>query len=111
MDGVNDFIVLGDVSPLGFGPASRQSCIDWAECTVILKTLANFHAISFAYKDQRKEEFVKLASSLKETYFGDANWKWYERFHVSIALRGIITIFSYNSITLQLTKIFLYRKS
>jgi len=83
MDGVNDFIVLEDVSPLGFGPASRQSCIDWTECTVILKTLAKFHAISFAYKDQQKEEFAKLASCLKEVYFGDHNWKWYEKFHVS----------------------------
>ncbi|XP_012229629.1 uncharacterized protein [Linepithema humile] len=81
MDGVNDFIVMKDVSPLGFGPASRQSCIDWTECTVILKTLAKFHAISFAYKDQKKEEFAKLASYLTETYFGAHNWKWYERFH------------------------------
>lgn len=93
-DGVNDFIVLEDVSPLGFGPASRQSCIDWLECTMILKTLAKFHAISFAYKDQKKEEFVKLASYLKETYFGDHNWKWYEKFHrklVDIAEHALTT--------------------
>ncbi|KAL0107258.1 hypothetical protein PUN28_015653 [Cardiocondyla obscurior] len=81
MDGENDFIVLEDVSPLGFGPASRQSCIDWAECTVILKTLAKFHAISFAYRDQKKDEFAEIASHLKETYFGANHWGWYERFH------------------------------
>ncbi|XP_050458493.1 uncharacterized protein LOC126855135 isoform X1 [Cataglyphis hispanica] len=80
-DGENDFVVLEDVSPLGFGPASRQNCIDWAECIVILKTLAKFHAISFAYKDQKKEEFTKLASVLNETYFGIHNWNWYEKFH------------------------------
>ncbi|XP_024890285.1 uncharacterized protein LOC112466427, partial [Temnothorax curvispinosus] len=81
MDGENDFIVLEDVSPLGFGPASRQSCLDWAECTVILKTLAKFHAISFAYKDQKKEEFAEVASYLKETYFGSEHWNWYQKFH------------------------------
>ncbi|XP_011699913.1 PREDICTED: uncharacterized protein LOC105457132 [Wasmannia auropunctata] len=81
MDGENDFIVLEDVSPLGFGPASRQSCLDWAECTVILEALAKFHAISFAYRDQKKEEFDELTSYLKETYFGDHNWNWYQKFH------------------------------
>lgn len=83
MDGEKDFIVLEDVSPLGFGPASRQSCLDWAECTVILETLAKFHAISFAYKDQKKEEFAEIISHLNETYFGDHNWNWYQKFHVS----------------------------
>jgi len=83
MDGENDFIVLEDVSPLGFGPASRQNCLDWAECTVILEALAKFHAISFAYRDQKKEEFAKLISYLTETYFGNHHWNWYQKFHVS----------------------------
>lgn len=84
MDGENDFLVLEDLSPLGFGPASRQSCLDWAECTVILEALAKFHAISFAYRDQRREEFAETVSYLKETYFGTGpHWDWYERFHVS----------------------------
>jgi len=81
MDGENDFLVLEDVSPLGFGPASRQSCLDWAECIVILETLAKFHAISFAYKDQKKEDFKEITSYLTETYFGSHNWNWYQRFH------------------------------
>lgn len=81
MDGENDFLILEDVSPLGFGPASRQSCLDWTECVVILETLAKFHAISFAYRDQKKEEFVEMTNYLKETYFGDHNWNWYQKFH------------------------------
>ncbi|XP_071634634.1 uncharacterized protein [Temnothorax longispinosus] len=81
MDGENDFIVLEDVSPLGFGPASRQTCLDWAEFTVILKTLAKFHAISFAYKDQKKEEFAEITSYLKETFFGSEHWNWHQKFH------------------------------
>jgi len=61
MDGENDFLVLEDVSPLGFGAAC---CLNWAECTVILETLAKFHAISFVYRDQKKEEFAEIASYL-----------------------------------------------
>lgn len=82
MDGENDFIVLEDLTALGFGPASRQSCIDWTECTVMLDALAKFHAISFAYRDQKKEEFAELTNCLKETYFGKHNWDWYQRFQV-----------------------------
>lgn len=80
-DGENDFIVLEDVSPLGFKPASRQSCLNLTECTVILKTLAKFHAISFAYRDQQKEEFTEIIHNLEETYFC-THWDWYKRFHV-----------------------------
>ncbi|XP_011699915.1 PREDICTED: uncharacterized protein LOC105457133 [Wasmannia auropunctata] len=84
MDGENDFIVLEDVSPLGFEPASRQNCLDWTECTVILETLAKFHAISLAYRDQKKEEFAEFASYLKENYFGSHNWNWFQRFHKTL---------------------------
>lgn len=82
-DGNNDFIVLEDASFIGFGPASRQNCIDLTECIVILKALAKFHAISFACKDQKKEEFEEITSDLKETYFSPNHWGWYRKFHVS----------------------------
>ncbi|XP_014479489.1 PREDICTED: uncharacterized protein LOC106746879 [Dinoponera quadriceps] len=81
MDGVNDFIVMEDLSILGFGPASKQNCIDLAECSVILESLSKFHAISFAFRDQRKEEFAEMINCLKETYFGKHNWDWYQKFH------------------------------
>ncbi|RLU27117.1 hypothetical protein DMN91_000916 [Ooceraea biroi] len=81
MDGENDFIVLEDASCLGFGPASRQSCIDLAECAMTVKTLAHFHAISLAYRDQEKTEFAEIASCLEETYFTRQHWSWYEKLH------------------------------
>ncbi|KAM0736764.1 hypothetical protein ACS0PU_006413 [Formica fusca] len=80
-DNENDFLVLEDASCLGFSTASRHNCLDWTECTAILKTLAKFHAISFAYKDQKKEEFIKIADSLKETFFGSNHWDWYKNYH------------------------------
>lgn len=82
-DSENGFLVLEDASSLGFHIISRYNCLDLAECTAVLKTLAKFHAISFAYKDQRKEEFTEMTDSLKETFFGPEHWDWYKGYHVS----------------------------
>ncbi|XP_018403101.1 PREDICTED: uncharacterized protein LOC108780029 [Cyphomyrmex costatus] len=83
-DSENGFLVLEDASCLGFCSMSRQNCLDWAECLAVLKTLSKFHAISFAYKDQRKEEFVEMTNSLKETFFGHKHWDWYKGFHKKV---------------------------
>ncbi|XP_020296153.1 uncharacterized protein LOC109861065 [Pseudomyrmex gracilis] len=83
-DGENDFIVLEDVSPLGYKQASRQNCINFADCTTILKTLANFHSVSFAYRDQKKEEFEQIADCVEEVYYFPSNWSWHEKFYTNL---------------------------
>lgn len=82
MDGVNDFIVLQDVSPMGFRQISRNNCLDYESCCSMLHAMAKFHAISFAFKDQKSDEFDKLKNSLIETYYSKPLWEWYERFEV-----------------------------
>ena len=82
-DNDNGFLILEDASCLGFRVVSRQNCLDWAESLAVLKTLSKFHAISFAYKDQKKEEFAEMTNSLKETFFSHEHWDWYKGFHVS----------------------------
>nr|XP_033341054.1 uncharacterized protein LOC117229016 [Megalopta genalis] len=92
MDGVNDYIALEDVTPLGYKPICRQNCVNLSQCIMILKAVARFHAISFAYKDQKKEEFNKLVDNLKETYISDEHWDWYKRFHkrvLNIAINAL----------------------
>lgn len=81
LDGENDFIALEDVSCLGFGPVSRQNCLDFHQCSMILKSMARFHGISFAFKDQHKEKFAQLADHTHETYMSYEHWDWYKRFH------------------------------
>ncbi|XP_012524822.1 uncharacterized protein LOC105830189 [Monomorium pharaonis] len=83
-DSENGFLVLEDASCLGFHSITRHDCLDWTECSAVLKTLSKFHAISFAYKDQRKDEFVEIRDSLKETFFGPEHWNWYKGFHEKI---------------------------
>ncbi|XP_076286022.1 uncharacterized protein LOC143211853 [Lasioglossum baleicum] len=84
LDGSTDYIVLEDVSPLGYKPVCRQNCINLDQCIMILIAIARFHAISFAYKDQKKEKFNELVDNLKETYVSDEQWNWYKRFHKRI---------------------------
>ncbi|XP_043248872.1 uncharacterized protein LOC122395399 [Colletes gigas] len=85
MDGENDYIAMQDVTFLGYEPLSRQNSMNGDQCAVILKTIARFHAISFAYKDQKKEEFTELMENLRETYFSKDHWNWYKRFHKTIS--------------------------
>ncbi|XP_015180562.1 PREDICTED: uncharacterized protein LOC107068536 [Polistes dominula] len=89
IDGENDYLILENVCNLGYGPITRQDCVDMEQCTVILEAFATFHAISFAHKDQNKEEFKECVSQLRETYFSPKYWGWYERFHKR--LLGIAT--------------------
>ncbi|KAJ8664999.1 hypothetical protein QAD02_006661 [Eretmocerus hayati] len=87
LDGQEDYIALKDVCPLGFGPASRQSCLTLDQCRFMLEAMARFHGISFAYKDQFKEDFEARASKLNETYFTTEIYEtWYKNFH-NILLR------------------------
>ncbi|XP_020710180.1 uncharacterized protein LOC105689851 [Athalia rosae] len=83
-DGKNDFLVLEDVNVRGFGPVTRQSSLNFSECTSILTALARFHAISFAYKDQNLEEYQAFASKLQEVYFSPRLYDWYKKFQANI---------------------------
>lgn len=45
----------------GFKPAAvRQQGIDIEHCEVTIRTMAKFHALSFAMKDQLPEEFERI---------------------------------------------------
>ncbi|XP_020298765.1 uncharacterized protein LOC109863003 [Pseudomyrmex gracilis] len=94
MDGENDFIVLEDASLLGYKQASRQNCIDFVECTTLLKTLANFHSISFAYRDQKEEEFQQMADCMEENFYVPSNWSWHGKLYtnlINIARNAVAT--------------------
>ncbi|KAM3958710.1 uncharacterized protein ACR2FA_007234 [Aphomia sociella] len=79
-DGVNDFICLEDATLQGFGSAVRQEGIDYEHCKVTFKVLAQFHALSFAMKDQEPEEFKKIRTEVFETYYHERLRDWYTRF-------------------------------
>ncbi|XP_076248507.1 uncharacterized protein LOC143188240 isoform X2 [Calliopsis andreniformis] len=84
MDGENDYIALENVCSRGYESMFRQDSISKDQSVMILKATAKFHAISFAYKDQRKEEFKEIIDNLEETYFSKTHWPWYQRFHENL---------------------------
>ena len=69
LDGDNDFIVLQDVTTLGYNHITSKNCLTYDECKNVVEALAKFHAISFAYKNDNKHEFDKIALSLNETFY------------------------------------------
>ncbi|XP_046619325.1 uncharacterized protein LOC124304754 [Neodiprion virginianus] len=85
-DGLKDFLVMEDVSIIGFSPVTRQKTLNLSQCSLILKALARFQAVSFAYKDQRKKEFQKLADQLSESYITSKLYNWYKAYQVSTHL-------------------------
>lgn len=79
-DGVNDVICLEDASLEGFGSPVRQDGIDLEHCKLSFKGLAQFHALSFAMKDQDPAGFDEISNIVFETYYDDRLWDWYLRF-------------------------------
>ncbi|XP_049787987.1 uncharacterized protein LOC126191227 [Schistocerca cancellata] len=76
-DGEHDYIVLEDLSVLGFQPAKGQETYNFEHCAEVLKCMAKFHALSFAMKDQELEEFRAAAHNLEEVLYSEAQREWY----------------------------------
>ncbi|KAJ3658257.1 hypothetical protein Zmor_010009 [Zophobas morio] len=83
-DGVDDFVAMVDVSPEGYTSAERATGLDYDHTAGILKILAQFHALSLAFKEQQPENFEKAATSLKETYFSERLRPWYSNFQKNV---------------------------
>lgn len=63
-----------------FRGAVRQEGIDLDHCNMTLKVFAQFHALSFAMKDQEPEKFEKISNAIFEVYYDERLWGWYSRF-------------------------------
>ncbi|XP_058454916.1 uncharacterized protein LOC131432586 [Malaya genurostris] len=64
-----EFILLEDLSGQGFHNFQRTEPLDYDSVSQILVYLAQFHAVSFAMKDQAPEIFEKIIDQLRETIF------------------------------------------
>ncbi|XP_043282276.1 uncharacterized protein [Venturia canescens] len=80
-DAGHEYLIMEDVTVHGFRPISRQSSLNMIDMNVLLKAMAKFHAISFAYKDQLKDQFEDLVNKLKDTYFRKY-CNWYQNLRV-----------------------------
>lgn len=92
MEATKEFIILEDLCPLRYHTSYRPEALSFAKCMSVIKTLAQFHAISFAYKDQRPDEFEKLTNSLVEITFKDRENKILDPFLYRFIECGILTL-------------------
>ncbi|XP_062563759.1 uncharacterized protein LOC134226788 [Armigeres subalbatus] len=64
-----EFVLQNDLTAQGFKNFQRTEPLDYSNVLRVLTELAEFHAISFAMKDQAPEIFAKIVSQLRETIF------------------------------------------
>ncbi|XP_050305749.1 uncharacterized protein LOC126742919 isoform X2 [Anthonomus grandis grandis] len=68
--GNNAVIVLENIKPHGFTLHPKEKSMDSAHIRLLLKSLAQWHALSFVLKDQYFEEFKKLNETHKVSPWG-----------------------------------------
>lgn len=76
----DEYVLLNDLSLQGFRNSDRPTPLHFDKCVAVLKTIAKFHAISFAMKDQQPEKLAKLTSKLTEIMFTKPINKSFENF-------------------------------
>lgn len=76
----DEFVLLTDLSLQGFENSDRPTPLDFDKCVAVLKTIAKFHAISFAMKDQQPEKLAKLTNKMSEIMFTKPINKSFENF-------------------------------
>uniref|UniRef100_A0A4Y0BMJ8 CHK domain-containing protein n=1 Tax=Anopheles funestus TaxID=62324 RepID=A0A4Y0BMJ8_ANOFN len=79
-DGVNDFVAMDDLGQYGYKTASRSKGVELDECLRCIRSLARFHALSFAMKQQEPHTFQTLVDQLQETYYSARLEPWYRNF-------------------------------
>uniref|UniRef100_A0A3F2Z0C6 CHK domain-containing protein n=2 Tax=Anopheles merus TaxID=30066 RepID=A0A3F2Z0C6_ANOME len=86
-DGVNDFVAMEDLGQYGYKTASRDKGVELADCLRCICSMARFHALSFAMKQQDPQAFERIVSQLEETYYSAALEPWHGPF-----MQRIVTI-------------------
>lgn len=77
-DGEEDYILLEDLVEQGYTSMSGEATAD--QCYLAIRTLAHFHAISFALKHKANTLFSTLTKDIDELYYTEDNKSWYETF-------------------------------
>ncbi|XP_044728831.1 uncharacterized protein LOC123292301 [Chrysoperla carnea] len=79
-DGDNDILILQDLSIENFKTLGREFRNNLEHSLLVIRMLASFHALSFAFKDQHPDEYKNITIHLKETFFGEQYRNWYNNY-------------------------------
>lgn len=89
---LNEFIIMTDLTSKGYKNSDRPTPLGFKKCALVFETLAKFHAISFALKDQNLSKFNELTCKLKENVFTSPVNESFETFLINRVDNAITTL-------------------
>ncbi|XP_050679515.1 uncharacterized protein LOC126975596 [Leptidea sinapis] len=88
----NDLVILKDLKEQGFVMPDRRQGLTIEQCYVVLKNLAQFHALSLAMKSYDPEGFHELLNvqdGISEVFFLVENENYYKSYYIEAARNAI----------------------
>ncbi|KAF5297341.1 hypothetical protein FQA39_LY12180 [Lamprigera yunnana] len=82
-DGTNDYVVLENMNYKDFVGFSRINSLDIEHVQMIINIFARFHALGFAFKNQKPHEFEVTANALQESYVSERYRGWYKNYQTN----------------------------
>lgn len=76
----SEFIIMTDLTSKGYTNSDRPTPLGFKKCALVFESIAKFHAISFALKDQNLTKFDELTSKLIENVFTSPVNEFFETF-------------------------------
>lgn len=89
---LNEFIIMTDLTSKGYKNSDRPTPLGFEKCALVFDSIAKFHAISFALKDQNPTTFNALTSKLKENVFISPINTFFETFLINKVDNAITTL-------------------
>ncbi|XP_059486948.1 uncharacterized protein LOC132203299 [Neocloeon triangulifer] len=83
-DGQNDFLVIQDLTELGYGMTDRKAGLTLGQTNAILHSLARYHALSYGLQALYPEEFLQVAKGIAEPWFAPQYSTIYARYMFKI---------------------------
>lgn len=107
-DGENDFIVMEDLSSIGYRSADRQLEIDLPHCRLSMISFGRLHGLSHAMRVLEPEKFKQLTSHMTDIYFWEETRNWHEdmvKLEISVARDAIQKEYSGSEIERRFNKL------
>ncbi|XP_034487244.1 uncharacterized protein LOC117791567 [Drosophila innubila] len=85
----HDLLIMEDLRVRGFEMSDRHKGLSMEETQSVLLQVAQFHALSLAYKFEHPLEFTKMCSLISEGIFCTANTSWYKNYYERLTKNAI----------------------
>ncbi|XP_037806748.1 uncharacterized protein LOC119600545 [Lucilia sericata] len=104
-----DLLIMEDLRIRGFEMPDRKQGLTVDETHMVLKQVAQFHALSLSYKFENPKEMEKLRKTTEEALFSNDNASWYKNYYETLtknAIKMVSDVLPEDSKYLQLFKEF-----